>query len=435
MAPVRHHDLYYIKYTDDFQTFVDISIVALIIYISTEFYVGIFRPSDEVNLSLIWCGMAFLYGVSTLSSIARHYLRTEEGALLYIFAGLSFVLSLIIQLADTKFLDFNLKDAFRNFTSNSISLIDAATESYTRQSTTQKLYSHLKTYSTNELLFSFCIAVISGFIGAILFFPSFRLARLHFLCLKYSDGSKIKRLLSYVNFLMPLLVSLYVPSKTPSTEENSTTQQFLSAIFPKSNHSQTNYSKELIKSILFASNIKLYLILVIFVLRLSLFKHYAQSYLNLAFELAAVLRKNTARITNTKYMSTISSIYQYYGVVASQYVIPLFVLLFLALMLKTLGDYSWCGEWDACNQMVDNFAQSIQSFKPNNTVSSSLFKKFETETFNLTTTHNVFSKVFTPTVMRSIIGYFTFWTATVWFAISCFGLLYYQYIDRQAILE
>jgi len=142
-----------------------------------------------------------------------------------------------------------------------------------------------------------------------------------------------------------------------------------------------------------------------------------------------------ARITNKQYITTISSIYQYYGVVASQYVIPLFILLFLVFTLKTLGDLSWCGDWQACNELVDSVANYTHSFKPNHSSSPNLLKHLETNHFNFSLTHDALNKIFTPMVMRSVVGYFTFWTSFIWFLISCFGLYYYQYIDRSIISE
>ena len=467
MSPVQPHDLYYIKYTDDFQSFVDISLIGIIIYVTTEIYIAFFRPTEEVNLSVVWCAMIIMYGISALSSIAINYLRTDEASLLYIFAGLSFILSLIVQLGDTKFFEFHLKDAFRNFTTTSLSLIQSHIDSQTatastsqsttgeKSTTTQKIYSQIKTYSTNELLFTISIAVVSGFIGAILFFPSFRLARLHFLCLKYSQGSKLKKFAYYLNFLFPLLVSMcwFRPSfsstrgkhsnETNTTDEtiSETAKQFLNLVTVSNQTNSSSYFAELRQAsskafvdVLTADNLRIYLVLIVFVLRLSLYTHYAQSYLNLAFELATSLRKSTTKLTNVKYMTTISSIYQYYGVVATQYVMPAFILLFLVFMLKTLGDFSWCGGVGFCNEFVDSVANYTSSLKSGYTSSPNILKTLETATFNITSGHNALNKIFTPLVLRSIVGYFTFWTASIWFIISCFGLLYYQYIDRQVVL-
>lgn len=360
-SKVQSYDLYYIKYADEFQSFVDISIIALLIYTTTEIYYSFFKPTDEINLSVVWCTMALLYGVSNLGSLAINYLRTEEASLLYVFTCLSFVLSLIVQLVDTRVFDFRLIDAFRNVSVNAANLIQAhvnlglnITDSTIKQDIGQatSMYSQLKSFSTNDLFFTIFIALISGLIGGLLFFPSFRLARLHVLCIKASSDSRLKRFIYYSNFILPLAVSFcwmkvdtnrQIPIKPTENilfneQNNDAAHQFLNMISPKSTASKHINVYKFIYNLFVDSNLKVYLILLIFVLRLSLFREYAQAYLNLAYELASDLRKSTTRITNVRYMNTISSIYQYYGVVASQYVVPLFILLFLVLLLKTLGN-------------------------------------------------------------------------------------------------
>lgn len=456
-AEVQPHDLYYIKYTDDLQSFIDISFIALFIYASTEVYIAFVRPVDEVNLSVVWCGMALAYGFVSLGSIAVNYLKSDEGVLLYIFAALSFMFSLVIQLADTKFFDFQLKDAFRNVTSNTLNLFQAhialTNGTDIPDTTKQYFFTQLKTYSTNDILFTCFIATISGFIGAILFFPSFRLARLHFLCLKNSQ-SKYMRVVFYLNFLLPLTVSLCwlrqgssnsnsilnaTNATLNATAEEKVTAQFLSAVVPtvmnSSNltgiaHAQYT-TKMFIYNFMLAHNLKVYLIVSMIVIRMFLYRNYAQAYLNVALELAYDLRQSSTRITNTRYMSTISSIYQYYGVVASQYVIPLFCLMFLSLLLKTLGDLSWCGNSVICNEFVESISNYTGTLKSGIKSSPSFLKQFENSNFNLTLSHNAINEIFTPYVMRSVLGYFTFWTASIWFVQSCIGLIYYQYIDRQ----
>ena len=370
---------------------------------------------------------------------------------MYIFAGVSFMLSLIVQLADTRFFDFNLKEAFTSVTTNTLNLIRAHIEFVANgtqpesPSATEKIYVHLKHYSSNDILFTCFIALISAFIGAILFFPSFRLARLHFLCLKYSGDSKLKRAVFYLNFLMPMTVSfcwlknstkqepVQVDNKTLTEPKiDNVVQQFLTAVIVNTTTNSTlSPAKQFVYNVLLADNLKVYLIIFIFLLRFILYRHYAQAYLNLAFELASSIRQTANKITNTKYITTISSIYQYYGVVASQYIIPLYCLLFLVLLLKTLGDLSWCGSSIMCNELVESVSNYTSSFKSSYSSSPSILKTFENSNFNMTLGHNVLNKIFSPFVMQSLLGYFTFWTASIWFMISCFGLMYYQYIDRQ----
>lgn len=139
MSPVVPYDLNFIKYTDDFQTFVDLSLAAIGIYLTTEFYLNVIvRSSDEINLSLIWCLMALVYGLGALVNITVNYLRSSsEASLLYVFAALSFVLSLVAQMADARLFDFQLIDAFKNVSRTTRQLIEIQSSSV---NTPSKLY-------------------------------------------------------------------------------------------------------------------------------------------------------------------------------------------------------------------------------------------------------------------------------------------------------
>ena len=201
----------------------------------------------------------------------------NTGSLLYVFAALSFMISLVIQLADTRFFDFNLKDAFHNVTGNTLNLIQQAIDAHNETESTgaqakQYIFNQIKTYSTNDILFTCLIATISGFIGAILFFPSFRMARLHFLCLQHANDSSFMRLLFYVNFLMPLTVSLCwvksgvsgshlnLTNSSNLTQEEKVQAEFISAVMPivsdAANVTNATTVKAFISSFLFASNLK-----------------------------------------------------------------------------------------------------------------------------------------------------------------------------------
>ena len=59
---------------------------------------------------MVWCAAIGVYGVSALAAIAMNYLRSggAEASLMFIFASLSFVLSLVLQLGDGKFFDFQV---------------------------------------------------------------------------------------------------------------------------------------------------------------------------------------------------------------------------------------------------------------------------------------------------------------------------------------
>ena len=426
LAPVKEHDLIYIKFTDDFQSFIDISLITLVIYGSTEVYYALFQPKNEINLSILWLLTVLIYGLMTLSKITLNYMRSDEGSLCIIFAGLSFIVSLLLQLGDKKLFDLDLKSVYSNLTQNFNDLFDNYTKQFKNEDSNASVTA-TTTQSTyhNHLLYSCLLALLSGYIGALFVFPSLRLAKLHLLCMKYSAESRLKKAALYINFLFPLFISILWFQIAPQENDN------------------TKKASKFAHYLFHSSSLKFFLIILFFITRTVFYRTYAQTYLNTAYEQAIILRKRTMKLTNVQFQSTIISIYKYYGVVANQYMIPMFMLLFLTLMMKTLGDLTWC-DFDVCERFNQNIISYLQyySIVSNDTDQQSarqsfqIFKQFEINTFNATNASYIsFRNVFTSAILRSLIGYLTFWTCFTSFMVSCIGLLYYQYMDRSAVQE
>lgn len=68
---------------------------------------------------------------------------------------------------------------------------------------------------------------------------------------------------------------------------------------------------------------------------------YLQAYLNIAHDRVEEQKKEAGRITNIDLQKKVASIFYYLCVVTLQYVAPVIICLYLALMYKTLGDYRW----------------------------------------------------------------------------------------------
>lgn len=68
---------------------------------------------------------------------------------------------------------------------------------------------------------------------------------------------------------------------------------------------------------------------------------YLQAYLNIAHDRVEEQKKEAGRITNVDLQKKVASIFYYLCVVTLQYVAPVIICLYLALMYKTLGDYRW----------------------------------------------------------------------------------------------
>lgn len=83
------------------------------------------------------------------------------------------------------------------------------------------------------------------------------------------------------------------------------------------------------------------LVVVAVLLRLCLMPVYLQAYLNIAYDRLEEQKKEAGRITNVELQRKIASIFYYLCVVTLQYVAPIILCLYVALMYKTLGGYRW----------------------------------------------------------------------------------------------
>lgn len=83
------------------------------------------------------------------------------------------------------------------------------------------------------------------------------------------------------------------------------------------------------------------LVVVAVLLRLCLMPVYLQAYLNIAYDRLEEQKKEAGRITNVELQRKIASIFYYLCVVTLQYVAPIIMCLYVALMYKTLGGYRW----------------------------------------------------------------------------------------------
>lgn len=87
--------------------------------------------------------------------------------------------------------------------------------------------------------------------------------------------------------------------------------------------------------------LRLVLVVVAVLLRLCLMPVYLQAYLNIAYDRLEEQKKEAGRITNVELQRNVASIFYYLCVVTLQYVAPIILCLYVALMYKTLGGYRW----------------------------------------------------------------------------------------------
>ena len=74
-------------------------------------------------------------------------------------------------------------------------------------------------------------------------------------------------------------------------------------------------------------------------------KKYLQTYLNIAYYKIEEMKQEAGRISNLDLQKTVARVFYYLCVVTLQYLAPMILILFLALMYKTMGGGSWTGLW------------------------------------------------------------------------------------------
>jgi Predicted transmembrane protein 161AB len=165
---------------------------------------------------------------------------------------------------------------------------------------------------------------------------------------------------------------------------------------------------------------------------------YLQAYLNLAYDRIEDQKKEAGRITNTEVQRKITSIFYYLCVVTLQYTAPILMCLFLSLMYKTLGGYSWtwtAGVTDVAEECsadleAEKFFTTTESpmeLTTESTADASIIQVAQDFTLSL---QNLKS-VFTQDVYRGLFGFATWWSCFVWFASSSLGMFYQTYFANK----
>lgn len=242
---------------------------------------------------------------------------------------------------------------------------------------------------TSELIFKLSLALWAGIIGALLVFPGIRFAQMHRDLIASDVVGPSGKMLLHFNFVFPLFV--LIMWVTPVARDYFTKRIFSGMSGSLMTPDQFEISR--IITIIFACT-----------LRLSLFNRYLQAYMNVAKKKVNNLQKEAGRIQISEFRKTISSVFNYSCVVALQYVAPAVLLLFSALLLKTLGDHSWAGSpgTSAVQQPLSPLPFSLHRLKT----------------------------VFTPTLFRGVFNFSTWWISASIFFNSIIGYAFHSYNEK-----
>lgn len=52
---------------------------ATVVYLVTEVYYKFMKPTQEMNISLVWCLLVLSFAIKVLFSLTTHYIKVEYG--------------------------------------------------------------------------------------------------------------------------------------------------------------------------------------------------------------------------------------------------------------------------------------------------------------------------------------------------------------------
>ncbi|XP_054162703.1 transmembrane protein 161B-like [Oppia nitens] len=387
--PVDLLDVIQLPYYAEVQWLFDFSAYAVVVYILTEFYYFLVPNSNEYNLSLIWCSFVVAFSLKVLLSITGLYFRGGDEAIgersvTIVSASLFFLSAMIVLIADENFLEFGLVPAYKSFNESAFKLLET-------HNISDSTGSGGGAGPTSFLIIKFCLAIWCAFVGAFFTFPGFRLARMHFDAIKYAQNDHFSLLLLNVSFISPLFIILLWIK--PIARDYLTIRSWSRGTIMSADSFETT---------------RILIIVVVIALRLCLIKRYLQSYLNIAPQKLTIMKKERGRITNVDLQRMIARVFHYLCVVTLQYISPLFICLFMVLMMKTLGNYSWSSYLLPIIQMDEIPVNLDETTGPQLTLA-------------------LLRNVFNPIVLRGLMGFMVWWLCSVWFVTSSIGLLYHSY--------
>lgn len=395
-----------LKFYTEYQWLLDFSLCAALVYVATEIFLAVTPPKGEVNLSMLWCLLAVGFSLKIMFTLSMLYFRGEDSGGEKAMVVLSFFTYLLIALGmlilDESKLELGLDMAYSSFNSSAAAFLKA-----------QGLPSD---GPASKVTFKIILAMLCALIGAFFTFPGLRLGKMHWDSLRYCSENKVLRGLFHASFIAPLfLVMMWIKPLT---------RRYLTE------YTWPGYSHPILSSDTF-DILRIVLVVVVSVVRLSMMPYYLQSYLNIAYEKIEAQKKESGRITNKELQKKVARVFYYLCVVTLQYVAPIVLCFFVSLMFKTLGGLRWgallsrtiaaekCGlesEVEGEEMATIPTLQDAQSVMEATKILSLGMEELK--------------KVFTTEFYRGVLGFTTWWCVFSWFLSGTFGVAYQSYFTQ-----
>ncbi|ALC44135.1 CG7638, partial [Drosophila busckii] len=405
---VVERDVVHLRYFTEYQWLLDFSVYAGIVYVISEVFHFFYPLKQEVNLSMVWCLLVIFFALKLLSSLTVLYFQNEESigerSMVIVACFVYLLIAMIVLIIDERILETGLEDAYASFNASASKFL-----------TEQGLPS---SGPASKIVVKFFIALSCGLLGSLFTFPGLRMAKMHWDSLKYCRGNRLLQVLLNLSFVLPfILVILWI---RPISRDYLTVRVF------------QGMEQPLLKPHVFET-FRLLLVVFVVVMRFALMPIYLQSYLNLAYDKILDLRKEAGRITNLEFQKKISSIFYYLCVVTLQFAAPLILCLYLTLMYKSLGGFSWAGIYNESVVLQHECADDGQVAAAGAAaLDSGVEREFNIieSAQSLQASFASLKNVFSTEVYKGFLGFASWWSYFTLFATSSLGLVYQSYFNK-----
>ncbi|XP_027250451.1 transmembrane protein 161A isoform X7 [Cricetulus griseus] len=247
------------------------------------------------------------------------------------------------------------------------------------------------------------LVMLGSLLGAFLIFPGLRLAQTHQDALTLNADRPLLQLLLYTSFLSPLC-TLWLWTKPVARD--------LLYQAPMKNMTSSLPSEGAFDSL------RLWVLVVLCLLRLAVTRPHLQAYLCLAKARVEQLRKEAGRIEAREIQQRVVRVYCYVTVVSLQYLTPLILTLHCTLLLKTLGGYSWTLGPAQTPLDPPQSSDTLISVDPAEDEAQQTAAQVA----------GVLGGLLTPLFLRGVLAYLIWWTAACQLLSSLFGLYFHQHL-------
>ncbi|XP_031567197.1 transmembrane protein 161B-like [Actinia tenebrosa] len=379
----------------DYKWLIDFSCSAAVLNILIEAFACFFPAilSQEFNLGLFWNLLVILFSLKVLLSLTAAYWRGEdtgERSICLTFGLFFFVAAMAVLVVDESLLDFKLDAGYEKFSKKAADFLKK------------------QGFSSREpapiWVFKFMLAIASAVLGAFMGFPGMRVANMYLDSLYYCRETKYMVALLHLNFLSPLF--LLLTWITPIVKDPLVTGEWHTAR-PKATKLIQNEPKPLMSESMF-DGFRIGLVVFFCIVRLCLTWRHLQSYLDMAQERMEKLKRETGRITNIDLQRKVAGVFYYLSAATLQYLAPTVLILFTALVLRTIEFTDWSAIPEGGTSRLD-----YSNLISNSTREAALSLR----------------GVLSPELFQGVFSYLLWWMCSSWFITSVFGVIYLKMIN------